>query len=106
MYTTLLGVLSAGGSVVPIDASNTPVDRVLFMLGDAEADIVVYDDLNRDFACQIKEKSENEHGIFTAYGDIVEKGKNQAVETGQRSARIARPTFSTPRGLLDIQRVS
>lgn len=50
MYATLLGVLSAGGCIIPIDASNTPVNRVLFMLKDSGADLCIFDDANKEFA--------------------------------------------------------
>jgi amino acid adenylation domain-containing protein len=77
MYTALLGVLSAGGCIVPIDAPNTPVDRVLFMLRDAEADLVIFDDANKDFVRQIKEKGGTDQEaafVYMSYRDILEAG--------------------------------
>ena len=95
MYAALLGVLSAGGCIVPIDASSTPVDRALFMMKDAGVDLVIFDEANEDFVQQIEEKggaqqlssSDDEEKedqkylpttplIYMPYGQILEEGTN------------------------------
>ncbi len=88
MYATLLGVLSAGGCIVPIDASNTPVDRVLFMLSDADADLVVFDDANEHFVQQLKEKGGTDQEVasmYMSYREIFEEGTNSRIENANRS---------------------
>jgi len=82
MYVSLLGVLSAGGCIVPIDASNTPLDRTLFMLKDAEADVIIFDGINKEFVHQIKERSKSEHisALFISYDKILEDGKETCME--------------------------
>jgi acyl-CoA synthetase (AMP-forming)/AMP-acid ligase II len=49
MYAALLAVLSIGGVCVPIDASHTPTNRILFMVEDSGANVlVVYDKPNKN----------------------------------------------------------
>ena len=80
MYSTLLGVLAAGGVIIPINSSHTPVVRVLFMLEDSEADIIIYDQINEAFASQIeKESRSGSTAELYLYDDVVEMGKGSKV---------------------------
>ena len=70
MYSTLLGVLSGGGCLVPIDASNTPVERGVFMINDSEADLIIYDKSNEEFVHQL------ENPGTSSYENVVQLGRS------------------------------
>ncbi len=74
MYSTLLGVLSVGGCIVPIDASNTPIERSSFMITNSDASIIIYDKPNEDFVRKLN--VENEQVVCKAYESIVEVGSS------------------------------
>lgn len=76
MYATLLGALSVGGCIVPIDASNTPTERGVFMLNDSDADIIIFDKPNEDFVRQLEVENNQAVILHTSYDDVVEVGKS------------------------------
>jgi non-ribosomal peptide synthetase component F len=70
MYTTMLAVLFCGGTLVPIDASHTPVDRALFLLQDSGADLLIHDEANAIFISKLRDQEGSLPDLFS-YSDLI-----------------------------------
>lgn len=74
MYASMLAVLLCGGILVPIDSSHTPVDRVIFLLQDSGAEILIYDEDNLGFISHIRGSS-NELPPFYLCTEVIDMAK-------------------------------